>query len=190
MVSRPVEVGRQTKSRLLQRLRELSVRMNESARRLLFDGRLTTTETRHILPTGEPTVDNLGYRRGVPGEETRARFCRLGPDACPLELGPHPPFAYLGQPVGSFGAPARQHRAPFRSVTVLSKPLDGDPGAPRGLCLRQMDGVPWLPGYRSERTFVWAPVAISCTLDPRIPRRRWSNPNPAEPAPNPHRERR
>lgn len=173
VITRPVEVGGQTKSQLLQRLRELSVRMNESANRLFSDDRFTTTATRHILSTVELTVGSLGYPQGAPWEEIRARSDQLGLDVCPLELGPHLRLAYLDQPEGSFGDPPREHRAPFGSVTVVSKPLDEDPDTPKGFYLRRIDGVLWLRGYRSERTYVWDPgdhlVFCRSTDSPTLP---------------------
>ena len=164
--------------------------MNESAERLFADARFKTAATKYILPTVELTVGNLVFPQGATWEEVRTRSGHFGLDVCPLEVGPHLRLEYLDQPEGSFGAPVRRHRAPFGSVTIVSEPLDEDPDTPKGFYLRRIDGVLWLRGYRSERTFVWDPgdhLLFSCSTDSPS---RASDPHWAEETRDPRRERR
>jgi hypothetical protein len=157
VVTRAVEIGGLTKPQLIHKLREHSILMNESAERLFADDRFSTLDTKHMLETVELTVGDLGYARGATSGEFFARAGQLGLEPCPLELGPHLRLAYLDQPEGSFGSPVRQHKAPFGSITIASEPLDDDPATPKGFYIRRIDGVLWLRGYTSERTYVWNP---------------------------------
>jgi hypothetical protein len=157
VVARTVKIGGLTKPQLIHKLREHSVLMNESAERLFADDRFTTLDTKQMLETVELTVGDLDYPRGATSGEVFARAGQLGLGPCPLELGPHLRLALLDQPEGSFGSPRRQHRAPFGSITIASEPLDDDRATPKGFYLRRIDGVLWLRGYTSAKTYVWNP---------------------------------
>ena len=154
--ARSVEVGGLTKAQLVQRLREHSILMNESAERIFSDDRFATSPTKHFLQTVELTVANLGYPQGATLAEIYSRATQLGLELCPLELGPYLRLAYLDQPEGSFGAPIRQHKPPIGAVTIASRPLSEDASAPKGFYVRRIDGALWLRGYSAEMTSVWS----------------------------------
>jgi len=168
-ITRTVEVGGLTKSQLLRRLQERSIRMNRSAERLFADDRFTTSDAKLTLTAVELTVGNLGYPQGATSGEIHARAHQLGLELCPLELGPHLRLAYMDQPEGSFGSPIRQHKAPFGSVTIASEPLDEDRATPKGFYLRRIDGVLWLRGYVAEKTHVWNPGDRLVFCRPKLP---------------------
>lgn len=157
VIIRMVEVGGLTKSELLQKLKEYSVRMNESGDRLFADDRFTTSIEKCILQTVELTVDNLGFSEGGTLSEIFARATKLGLELCPLELGPHLRLAYLDQPEGSSGKPSRLHQAPFGSITIASETLSEDDDFPKGFYLRRIEGVLWLRGYHATNLYVWKP---------------------------------
>lgn len=154
---RPVEVGGLTKSQLVRRLRELSIRLNRSAVKLFGDDRFITSDTKYALETVELTVGALGYAQGATSDDIFRRARQLGLELCPLELGPYLRMAYLDQPEGSFGTPPRRHQAPAGSVTIASEPLDEDRDTPKGFYLRRIDGILWLRGYVADATHIWNP---------------------------------
>jgi len=168
VITRTVQVGGLTRPQLVHKLRERGIRLNESAERLFADERFATSETKHELLTVELTVGGLGFSQGATSGEIHERALELGLELCPLEVGPHLRLVYLDQPEGSFRSPVRQHKAPFGSITIASKPLDDDPATPKGFYLRRIDGVLWLRGYTSEKTFVWNPDdhLVFCRTEP------------------------
>ena len=154
---REVEVGGSTKSQLIRKLRQASIRLNRYAMKLFREERFTVSDSKRVLRTVELTVGDLGYVKGATATEILVKAGRLGLEPCPLELGPYFRLAYLDQPEGSFGSPVRQHRAPVGSITIASEPLDADPATPKGFYLRRIDGALWLRGYLSDAAHVWSP---------------------------------
>ncbi|GMA64178.1 hypothetical protein GCM10025859_46180 [Alicyclobacillus fastidiosus] len=59
VIRRTVEVGGLTKAQLIQKLKQQSILMNESAERLFADDKFTTSESKYILQTVELTVARL-----------------------------------------------------------------------------------------------------------------------------------
>lgn len=157
VITRTVGVGGLTKSQLIQKLKQYSILMNESAERLFADDKFSTSETKYILQTVELTVGDLGFPDGASMGEILKRATELGLELCPLELGPHLRLAYLDQPEGYLGNPLKQHQAPSGSITIGSEILTEDHDFPKGFYLRRINGVLWLRGYRADHLHVWNP---------------------------------
>jgi len=156
-ITSTVTVGGLTKSELIQELQRNAISMNESGERLFASDHFTTSEARYSVMTIELTVRDLGFPRGATISEIYARAEALGLGLCPVELGPHLRLQYLDQPEGYWGRPARQHQAPYGSITIASEKLTEDDDFPKGFYLRRIKGVLWLRGYRSGPEHMWDP---------------------------------
>jgi hypothetical protein len=155
-----VRVGGMGKLELLAALREHNVRLNQAAEALFEDRRFAPFVREKAVEIAFVSVADLGLRDGATYEQLTRRARDSGLVESPLELGPQLRLQFLNQPEGSAGFPARQHRAPFGSITVASSPLDESDETPKGFYLRRIDGVLWLRGYRSGAGHLWSPEDV------------------------------
>jgi len=157
VIARTVQIGGQTKARLLERLASSGVEINGLGRVLFASDKFITSDLRTLLTTAELSVRHLGFPQGAATSDVYASAARLGLRLCPLELGPHLRLQFLDQPEGFLGQPVWQDRAPAGSVTVASETLCDDDEFPKGFYLRRINGTPWLRGYRCGREHIWDP---------------------------------
>lgn len=159
-----VTIGGLRKPQLLAALRERDVQLNAAAERLFEDARFTTLEQERRVEIVALSVAELGFSEGATQAALVARAGESGLGECPLELGPHLRLQLQDQPEGAERAPATKGRAPFRSITIASPPLDETDETPKGFYLRRMNGVSWLRGYWSWPGHVWSPedVLVFC----------------------------
>ena len=146
-------VGGMNRAKLLARLEERGIQLNESARTLLAHPcfELRAPENLEVLCC---SLAGLGLPEGgtlpeILSAVRRSDLAPLPPDAAPylrlaLEDQEQAPDSVL-----SAG------RAPSGALHVLTEPLGTDDEYPKGFYLRVVDGVTWLRGYRCDDEYVW-----------------------------------
>lgn len=155
-----VSIGSLSKSELLAALREHDVQLNRAAETLFEDPRFTTRVGRHVVEIVALSVVELGFGEGATYAQLIARALESGCGECPLELGPHLRMQFRDQPDGADGKPLTHGRAPPRSITVASSPLDDSDETAKGFYLRRMDRALWLRGYWSWPGHIWSPQDV------------------------------
>ncbi|MEZ7171041.1 helicase [Sporosarcina sp. OR05] len=154
-IVRVIQVGGLSKTQLLEKLQQHSIRINELGERLLADKSFTTSEHSYELRAVELTVSELGFANGATLQQIYAAAHKLGLQLCPLELGPHLRIMYVDQPEGFIGKPSHTMRAPYGSITIASESIYEDEDFPKGFYLRKIDGELWLRGYVADDEHVW-----------------------------------
>ena len=92
-------------------------------------------------------LKELGLEDGATLNEIIQRASEKGYKPCAAWTGVFLRLHWTEQPESSNTALSGQHRAPDKSVTVLSELLETDDSFPKGLYLRHVDGSLWLRGY-------------------------------------------
>src|SRR5699024_8456545 len=156
IITRDVEVGGLTKTQLVNRMRQQSIRVNKFGEILLTDDRFTTSAHKYTMKTVELTVHNLGLPEGGTMIQIYHRADELGLALCPLEVGPFLRLAYLDQPEG-YSNNHQHNQAPNGSITVASEIMVEDDDFPKGFYLRRIDGELWLRGYVCDDQHMWNP---------------------------------
>jgi hypothetical protein len=150
-----VRCGALSKPELLDCLAEVGVKLNGYARELFESDLFATSPDAFTVSIVASSPAALGLREGA----TLARILEVAADRewrpCPLELAPHLRLQYLAQPHCDAAPPRAFHRAPSGSLTIVSRPLIDDDEFPKGLYLRNLDGVPWLRGYCCSIDYRW-----------------------------------
>jgi hypothetical protein len=146
-------VGGASRERLLARLEERGVQLNESARTLLAHScfELRAPESLEILRC---SLAELGLPEGgtLPEILAAVRHRDLAP--LPPDAGPYLRLAFEDQAQAPDSV-LSAGRAPSGALHVLTEPLSADDEYPKGFYLRVVDGVTWLRGYRCDDEYVW-----------------------------------
>lgn len=141
-----VTVYPSTKEELLHDLKEQGIHLNTYAEQLLdsefYD--YTCAKTYHLTIV---TPTELGFTQPPNHPELFHHAQELCYELCPLELGPHFRMSWLTQPPSNNSVLSGQRKGPDSAVTVCSPVLSSDNYFPKGLYLRNVDGVLWLRGY-------------------------------------------
>lgn len=155
-----LRIGGAAKNDLLAQLARAGVRLNAIAEALFADTRFTVTARPAEVLVQVRSVESLGLPDGGTFEQVLRSAKQEGLSPCPLEVAPNFRLQYIIQPEGAVGQPRTEGRAPARSVTVASMPLDDEDETPKGFYLRRIDGTLWLRGYRSWSGHVWSPTDL------------------------------
>ena len=158
---REVEFGGLGKDKLLAKLKDASIQLNENAEILLSSELFVTSRQRQIASVIEISINDLGFPDGANLGEIGIRARELGLRECPIELGPHFRLQYLDQVEKK---EISKNKAPKSSVTVVSKPLLDSDDFPKGFYLRRIDGKLWLRGYTCDMEYKWEPLDILAFL--------------------------
>ncbi|MCG3088932.1 helicase [Sporosarcina sp. MB25] len=154
---RKLQVGGFTKRQLMAELNLKAIHMNALGKQLLSDERFTLSEHTYQLITVELSVRDLGLTEGASLEQIFVTAEQLGLQIGPIEIGPYIRLAYLDQPEGSAGKPARTQRAPYGSITIAAEIMDASDEFPKGFYLRRINGELWLRGYVTDNEHIWDP---------------------------------
>lgn len=154
---RAIEVGGLTKMQLIQKLYQHSISINQYGKKLLYDDKFITSESKYNLNIIQLSVMDCGFSNGATMPQLYKQAKQLGLELCPLELGPYLRLEYLDQPESNSGNPLQQHQAPSGSITIASGIVSDDDDYPKGFYLRKLDGVLWLRGYVADDLHVWNP---------------------------------
>ena len=72
---------------------------------------------------------------------------------CPENTGLFLRLAWKSQPQSRSSVLSGTHRSPEQSVVVLSEEMERDDAFPKGLYLRNADGILWLHGYAYDPAY-------------------------------------
>ncbi|WP_028281100.1 hypothetical protein [Arthrobacter sp. H5] len=150
-----VRVGGQSRTEVVQALRDVSVQLNARAETLLthpaFDA--PRDQTLRIV---ERTAEQLGLEKGAVQSQVFATARTQGLELCPLVTGPYLRLALMDQ-ANAPDSVLSAGRGPTGAIHIASEPVSEDVDYPKGFYIRVVDGQAWLRGYRCDDTYVWAP---------------------------------
>ena len=139
-------MGNISKDQILNTLEEHSICINRYAKEFFSHPRFRVESERRITVT-IAALSEIGFDNGATLTEVLQRLPDLGLKPCPPETGPFLRLVWTDQPKSSSAILTGTHEAPDRAVTVLSDILEHNDAFPKGLYLRNVDGVLWLRGY-------------------------------------------
>lgn len=93
------------------------------------------------------SLKEIGFENGATLGEIFQRIPDLGLKPCPPCTGLFLRMAWKDQPESNNSVLSGTHSSPDRAVNVLSEVLEQNDDYPKGLYLRNVDGVLWLRGY-------------------------------------------
>lgn len=150
-----VRVGGQSRTEVVQSLRDVGVRLNAHAETLLthsaFDDPVGQT-----LRIVERTVAQLGLEKGAVQSQVFATARNQGLELCPLVTGPYLRLASMDQ-ANAPDSVLSVGRGPSGAIHIASEPVSEGVDYPKGFYIRVVDGQAWLRGYRCDDTYVWTP---------------------------------
>ena len=152
---RTVSIGGLSKTALLDRMRVAGIKVNAVGLELFGDESFRTQQVPSIIKVVQTTVGELGLPHGGELAKIIDAAEAQGLALCPLELGPHLRLALPDQEEGAVGFEATEHKAPPRSITVVSHRPREDEDEYRGFYLRRIEGTLWLRGYKSWSGHIW-----------------------------------
>lgn len=142
-----------TKPALLNELDDLNIKLNEYAYQIINSEKFKPEESDASITIIECTLSDLGLTHGGNFSQINAAIAKLNLSYCPAEFAPYIRFAYLKQ-VESKIRTANQN--PDGAITIFSKPIFENEDFPRGLYLRNFDGLNWLRGYCCSNDYLWS----------------------------------
>lgn len=154
-----LKLGGQDKAALLEQLAAHDIALNDHARTLFASSLFQPAVREHDIRVCSLPVAALGLTQGGSWPQLIAAAAELGMRPCPLEAAVALRLLPVVLPAEKADPLTGSGRAPAGALTVVSEPLTEDEDFPRGLYLRDLDGVRWLRGYRSDDTHVWQPDA-------------------------------
>ena len=95
-------------------------------------------------------LEEIGLKNGAALHEIFRQAKKIGCRPCPentLRL------AWKSQPQSRSSVLSGTHRSPAQSVVVLSEEMERDDAFPKGLYLRNADGILWLHGYAYDPAY-------------------------------------
>ena len=135
-----------SKDQILKKLAEQGIRTNHYAEQFLSHPRFSL-ESLESITVVIASLQEIGLENGATLLEIFQRIPQVGLKPCPLETGPLLRLAWVDQPKSQNSILSGTHEAPNLAVTVLSDTLEDSNAFPKGLYLRNVDGVRWLRGY-------------------------------------------
>lgn len=154
-----LKLGGLDKAALLARLQAEGIALNAHAETLFASPLFQSAALLQSIRVCSLPVSALGLAQGGNWPQLIAAAAALGMQACPLEAAIALRLLPVVLPPETADPLTGSGRAPAGALTVISTPLSPDPDFPRGLYLRDLDGVRWLRGYRCDDTHHWQPDA-------------------------------
>lgn len=98
-------------------------------------------------------LEEIGLKNGVALHEIFRQAKKIGCRPCPENTGLFLRLAWKSQPQSRSSVLSGTHRSPEQSVVVLSEETERDDAFPKGLYLRNADGILWLHGYAYDPAY-------------------------------------
>ena len=133
-------------------LEENGIRVNLSAEKIFSHPRFSAVlpeDTRVIIAS----LREIGLENGAALGEIFQRLPQAGLKPCSPGTGLFLRLAWPDQPMSRNSVLSGTHEAPDGAVTVLSELLEESDAFPKGLYLRNVDGVLWLRGYTCDAEY-------------------------------------
>ena len=141
-----LETGSFSAEQILKKLDEQGICINRYAEEYICHPRFSA------VCSGKTTVTiaslrEIGLQHGAALDDVFQRLPQVGLKPCSSGTGFFLRLAWPDQPMSNNSVLSGTHGAPDLAVTVLTEPLEEDDSFPKGLYLRNVDGVLWLRGY-------------------------------------------
>ena len=134
------------KGQILKRLEEHSICINRYAEEFFAHPRFCVGHSRRMT-VSIATLQEIGFDNGATLADIFQQLPQVGLKPCPPETGLFLRLAWTDQPKSRNAILSGTHEAPDQAVTVLSDIFEHNDAFPKGLYLRNIDGVLWLRGY-------------------------------------------
>jgi hypothetical protein len=151
LIFREVCIGGMSKSKLLKKLNENKVGLNEFALKYINHNEFTISSSKEKLQTVEISVSDLGFLNGATIHEICQKAHEFGFRICPHELGIHMRLQYI-----DLSQPVDPPKGNWQNIIVQG--LLGEPGFTQGFYLRRREDGFWLRGYRASLDYLWDPT--------------------------------
>lgn len=133
-------------------LNENGIRVNPYAEKYFAHPRFSAVLAEETDVT-VASLQEIGLENGAPLDEIFQRLPQIGLKPCSPGTALFLRLAWSDQPMSRNSVLSGTHEAPDRAVTVLSEILEEDDAFPKGLYLRNVDGVLWLRGYTCDAEY-------------------------------------
>ena len=144
------------KSKILTVLKTNNICVNEYAKAYMSHTRFQTEGVRSNITVVLCSLQELGLKNGAVYADIFSRAIELGLSPCQPSTGLFLRLSYLNQVQSKDNVLSGTHHSPDSAVTVLSEFLEKDDNFPKGLYLRNVDGILWLRGYICDETYNWS----------------------------------
>ena len=98
-------------------------------------------------------LEEIGLKNGAALHEIFRQAKKIDCRPCPENTGLFLRLAWKSQPQSRSSVLSGTHRSPEQSVVVLSEETKRDDAFPKGLYLRNADGILWLHGYAYDPAY-------------------------------------
>ncbi len=133
-------------------LEENGIRVNAYAEQYFSHPRFSAVLPENTAVT-VASLREIGLEDGAVLDEIFQRLPQVGLRPCSPGTALFLRLAWSDQPVSRNSVLSGTHEAPDRAVTVLSDILEENDAFPKGLYLRNVDGVLWLRGYTCDAEY-------------------------------------
>ena len=141
-----ITTGIISKDQILNKLEEHNICINRYAEEFFSHPRFCVENSRRLTVT-IAALSEIGFDNGAILADIFQRLPKVGLKPCSPETGLFLRLAWTDQPKSSNAILSGTHEAPDQAVTVLSDIFEQNDAFPKGLYLRNIDGVLWLRGY-------------------------------------------
>ncbi|MBA3602980.1 MAG: hypothetical protein H0W50_04925 [Parachlamydiaceae bacterium] len=151
LIYRDVYIGGLAKDKLLKKLIQKKVGLNELAVKFINHNEFKLSPFKEKLQTVEISVSDLGFLNGSTTEEICKKSHELGFSICPHELAIHLRLQYI-----DLNQPIEAQKGNWQNVII--KGHFDEPGFIVGFYLRHREDGFWLRGYKTSLDYIWEPV--------------------------------
>lgn len=141
------------------RLRERGILMNHYAEEYMAHPRFSTTHPDEMTVT-IAALKEIGLENGGTLGAIFRHVSGSSLKPCPVSTGLFLRLAWTDQPQSQNSILSGTHQAPDQAVTVLSEILEENDAFPKGLYLRNVDGMLWLRGYTCDAAYCFPGDAL------------------------------
>ena len=106
------------------------------------------------------SLREIGFENGASLPEIYQKLPQAGLKPCPPQTGLFLRLAWRDQPESENAILTGTHEVPDQAVTVLSELLEENDDFPKGLYLRNVEGILWLRGYVCESQYCFPADAV------------------------------
>ncbi len=140
------------KDHLLMKLREQDIHINRYAEKFFAHPEFHT-EYACDMVIAIASLQEIGLGNGATLDEIFQKIDKTGLEPCPANTGLFLRLAWKDQAKSQNSVLSGSHKSPDQAVTVFSETMERDDAFPKGLYLRNVDGVLWLRGYVCDSSF-------------------------------------
>ena len=140
------------KNHLLMKLREQDIHINRYAEEFFAHPEFHTEHASDMV-IAIASLQEIGLENGATLNEIFQKIDKTGLEPCPANTGLFLRLAWKDQPQSRNSVLSGTQTSPDLAVNVFSEVIETDDSFPKGLYLRNVDGVLWLRGYVCDSSF-------------------------------------